>query len=173
MQNIVWIDLDGVMVDLERGLMEKFNFKFPKERSDYNKTVIDNLWDDIGKNHPTFWVDLNPLSHYKTLYEEILKTSESPIVLSATPEPYTGQFDEDCRQQKTQWVAKHLGLAQACRTIITKSKLKQDVIAQFPNCRHILIDDHPGNIERWFKAGGSPIHHTNIESTIKALKEFQ
>lgn len=172
MKTMVWIDLDGVMVNLEKGLKTTMNFEFPKERTDYNREYIHNMWFQLHENHPTFWSTLEPTPYYAELYSAILAVCPTPHVLSATPEPYTGEQNAHCVDQKTRWVCKHLGLQQALATTITKSKLKQDVIAMHPNMTHILVDDHPGNIQRWNDAGGVGIHHTDIKKTLDALKGF-
>lgn len=173
MQKIVWLDLDGCLVDLERSLVDKFNFRFPKERTPENREIIHNLWYEISNNHPNFWVDIPPTPYYKELYAAIHNVTSMVFILSATPEPFTGAHDDRCRIEKTEWVREYLGHMQSQRTLITKSKNKQDVIARFPDFTHILVDDHPGNIDRWRKAGGIGIHHVDINETLKQLKELE
>ena len=173
MKTICFIDLDGVMVNLERGLQEKLGFRFPKDRNEYNKKVVEAMWDDLAVKHPTFWFDLEPTPYQKELYHKILELDPYPIMLSATPEHYTGEKERLCREQKISWVHKHIGPYQSLRSIITKSKLKQEYIKQLPADRHILIDDHPGNIQRWNTAGGIAVHHTDIEKTLKELENLK
>jgi 5' nucleotidase, deoxy (Pyrimidine), cytosolic type C protein (NT5C) len=167
-----YIDLDGVMVDLYNGLQNKLNFTFPKEQSPENTKRIHATWDKIAKEYPTFWFDLDPLPYYKELYEQIRSICPAPLILSATPEPYVGDDDMNCRNQKISWVYKHLGAPQAMRAIITKSKLKQNFIDPKLGM-NVLIDDHLGNIARWYAAGGVGIHHTDIETTLKKLQELK
>ena len=165
----VFIDMDGVVVNLEKGLKEKLNFTFPVNR---DRKIINEMWYRIVKEYPTFWFDLEPEPYYKELYSAIKDVCKTPLILSATPEPYADQDDDNCRKQKTSWVYKHLGQDQALRTIITKSKIKQNFIRPEYGT-NVLIDDHPMNIERWRNAGGVGIHHTNLEDTLKQLKDLK
>lgn len=170
MKTVVYIDLDGVMVDLYRALKEKLNFEFPHDRSTENRDVVDAMWNDIATHHPTFWIDL-PATEYKDqLFSKILELDASPYVLSATPSPYETYRHQHCALQKIEWVCRNLSPDFRFRTLITKSKLKQTFISCEPAAdRKILVDDHPGNIARWIAAGGIGVHHTNIEKTLKEL----
>ncbi len=165
-----YIDLDGVMVDLERGLYETLNFTFPTEYNSTSRKIIHDMWYTIQRDHPHFWENLHPMQGYKELYSVIRMIDPQPFILSATPEPYTGTEERDCRWQKTNWVYNHLGQTQAIRTIITKSKLKQNYVQKNQPC--MLIDDHPGNIQRWNDAGGIGILHKSNEETIEILKGY-
>ena len=172
MSKKVFIDLDGVMVNLNAGLMEHYNYRFPETRTPSDVVQINNMWADISVNHPTFWFDLQPMDDYKKLYKKIQEIDPSPVILSATPEPYTDLDDTRCRNQKISWVYKYLGPAQAYRTIITKSKLKQNFINTAFD-QNILIDDSVWNIDRWRNAGGIAIHHSDIDSTIQQLEDLK
>lgn len=173
MSYVCFIDLDGVMVDLDAGLLEQLNFKFPEERSDENKIIVDTMWDNLMDMRPTFWKDLKPMYGYLTLYDEIKTLHGAPIVLSATPTEYTGEKEEWCKRLKIEWVRRYLGEEQARRTIITKSKLKQNFICRANGTKSVLIDDFDSNITRWHEAGGIAIHHVGNESTIKELRKLK
>lgn len=171
MRNLVFIDLDGVMVNLSHHLIETLNFEFPLPRTEENRVLVESMWDHVHHNYPTFWEDAMPLEHARSLYKAILDVCDSPYVLSATPESY-GFSDRhvQCARQKRKWVQTHFGPNQAARCILTKSKLKQDVIPMFPAAeRHILIDDHASNIKRWEAAGGIGIHFTDINKALEEL----
>lgn len=172
MQNLLFIDLDGVMVDLQNHLIETLNFEFPLPRTEENRIVVESMWEHVHQTCPTFWEDATPMEHAQTLYNAILELCDNPYVLSATPESY-GFSDRhvQCARQKRKWVQKHFGAHQAARCILTKSKLKQDVIPMFPAAdRHILIDDHASNIKRWEAAGGIGIHFKNIDQALDELQ---
>lgn len=171
MRTLVFIDLDGVMVNLEHHLIETLNFKFPLPRTEENRVIVESMWEHVHHNIPTFWEDAMPLGHAQTLYKAILDVCDSPYVLSATPESY-GFSDRhiQCARQKRKWVHNQFGAHQAARCILTKSKLKQDVIHMFPAVeRHILIDDHASNIKRWEAAGGIGVHFTSINQALEEL----
>jgi hypothetical protein len=173
-ETVIYIDLDGVLVDLHSGIVELTGGPLPKERTPENKIKVEALWDTIAKEHPRFWLDLKPLPYAMQLYTEVLKIDPFPFILSATPENYTGSDDSSCRQQKMAWVHKNIDPTLLHRTIITKSKLKQEQIGKSPRARRkVLIDDHPGNIARWNDAGGYGIMHTSIETTLKAIERLK
>lgn len=172
MRTLVFIDLDGVMTNLIHHLLETLNFQFPLPRTEENRIIVESMWDHVHHNLPTFWEDIPALKHARTLYTAILDVCDSPYVLSATPESY-GFSDKhvQCARQKRKWVQNQFGAHQAARCILTKSKLKQEVIPMFPAVeRHVLIDDHESNIRRWESAGGVGIHFTDID---KAMEELQ
>lgn len=174
MKTTVYIDLDGVMVDLYRALKEQFDFEFPHDRSQENRVVVDALWDMIAEDHPAFWRDLSPTPYKDLLFAKILELDPHPYVLSATPQPYEEYRHQKCALQKTEWVCDHLTPELRYRTIITKSKLKQNYIVCDPRAdRKILVDDHPGNIARWIAAGGIAVHHTDINRTLKELEALK
>lgn len=167
---LVFIDMDGVLVNLAKGLKDKLNFELPAKPSE-NKESIREMWARVALDYPTFWFDLEPLPHYKQLYDEILKICPFPVILSATPAPYTGDDHTSCILQKRSWIAKHLGMNQQFRCIITKSHLKHHMIAQFQADKHVLIDDSPYNIHSWNNAGGIGIQFKTIDAALKDLKK--
>ena len=158
------------MVDLYLALKEQFDFEFPHDRSQENRVVVDAMWAMIAQDYPTFWVDLPATTYKNELFAKILELDPSPYILSATPQPYEEYRHQKCALQKIEWVCNHLTPDLRHRTIITKSKLKQNYIACDPRAdRKILVDDHPGNIARWIAAGGIGVHHTDIEKTLQEL----
>ena len=166
---LIAIDLDGVMVNLDPQLDEEF--KIANEPTRTHK-ALDKVWDQIDENH-SFWYNLPPMENYELLYRKILEKCPLPIVLSATP--YSYGFDERherCKAQKIAWVNRYLGPAQALRTIITKSNLKQTFIAKIPADKHVLLDDHIANINRWNAAGGHGIHHTSYHTSLSELESL-
>lgn len=170
----IYIDLDGVLVDLNAGLKRTYNFEFPTEKTPENKTFVESLWREIALNNPSFWKTLSSTSYCMDLFDAILEIDSTPFILSATPEIFEGEDDLQCKKYKIEWVKEHLGAIMAYRTIITKSKLKQKQIALQPYAdRKILIDDHPGNIERWQAAGGIGIFHTSFTNTFNELKKYR
>ena len=171
MKRIIFLDLDDVLVDLDRGLLELAGVTLPRERTPENKIAVKQTWSELAKI-PTLWYNMPPMPQATELYNGILKYSD-PIILSATPEEYEFDHRHDaCKTQKIAWVEKHFGPLQAMRTIITKSKLKQDYIKEFDADEHILIDDFMSNIIRWREAGGVGIHHTDNDTTLSELEKI-
>lgn len=170
---IVYIDLDGVMVDLYPALWQKMQFRFSDIPSQ-DRATIDAMWENLAIEQPNFWLELPQMPYAQELFNKITELDPEPHILSATPQPYTCERNTDCAWQKVQWVSKNLPNDTWTRTIITKSKLKQDWIAKEPHAqRKILVDDHPGNIKRWIEAGGIGVHHTDINKTLAELEALK
>ena len=169
---IVFLDLDGVLVNMHDGLQQKTGFTFPRERSVENKVKIHKMWLDLARDHKTFWIDLEPMDRYMEIYDAAKELHATPFVLSATPENYDfGVLHRLCKDQKKAWTVKHIGDHMHSKTFITKSKLKQEWVGmEGDDYQYVLVDDHPGNIKRWKKAGGIGIHHTDVDTTLEALK---
>lgn len=167
----LFLDLDGVLVDLHRGLKERLNFEFPSEHTDENRQKIHTMWYDISHTWPGFWSTLSPTKDYMVIYEACLTVDPLLLICSATPEPFAGADNDQCAAEKCAWVQEHLGFNQATRTIITKSKLKQTWMQA--EAINILVDDHLGNIRRWNKAGGVGIYHTNLQRTLEELSKWK
>ena len=176
---IVYIDLDGVMVDLYPALWEKMQFRFPKNQPE-NRADIDAMWMRLAEEHRSFWLDLAPMPYAQELFSKIKELDPEPHFLSATPQPYGfGLLHIDCAYQKRRWIIETFANGEfveelVYNTVITKSKLKQDWIAKDPLAqRKILVDDHPGNIKRWIEAGGIGVHHTDINKTLAELEALK
>ena len=167
----VFLDLDGVLVNLHKELKDQFNFEFPKDQSDENRQKIHDLWYMISDEHPGFWSKLAPMQDYRIIYEACLSVDPHLFICSATPEPFTDEDDWQCAGEKRDWVWHNLGWSQCQRTIITKSKLKQNWMR--PGDINILVDDHIANIKRWNKAGGVGIHHYDLQTTLKELAKWK
>jgi len=168
----LFLDLDGVLVDLEKGLEDQLNYHFPILRNKQGQTEVDALWINIFINHPTFWIDLPLMEHAKELYQKSLEFCDKPFILTASPEIYgETTMHRMCTTQKKSWVEKHFGKDQANRTIVTKSKKKQEYIGNFNKHDYVLIDDHSGNINRWNAAKGTGILYKELNSTLKQLKD--
>ena len=176
---IVYIDLDGVMVDLYTALWEKMQFRFPEKQSE-NRADIDAMWMQLAEEHPRFWMELQPMPYAQELYSKILELDPSPHFLSATPQPYVfGKLHDECAYQKRYWILENFAGGEWSdelwyKSIITKSKLKQWWVTAKPSAeRKILVDDHPGNIKRWIEAGGIGVHHTDINKTLAELEALK
>jgi FMN phosphatase YigB (HAD superfamily) len=169
---LVFIDMDGVLVDLASGLKEKLNFELPASFASADKEKMNEMWQRVAIDHPTFWFDLKPLEHYKKLYAAILKICPFPVILSATPAPYKNNDHTNCVLQKRSWIVKHLGTNQQFRCIVTKSHLKHHMISQFNADQHVLIDDSPFNIHSWNNAGGTGILFKTIDAALNDIRNL-
>ena len=150
----VYCDMDGVLVDFERGYNELTGKQTPGVDSTYDK---DDFWGAITKAGVKFWADLNWMSDGQQLWDYIKQYN--PKLLTAPSR------EESSRIGKLVWVDKNLPNTPI---IFKQAKDKKDLAE--PNA--ILIDDRKDNIQQWIDAGGIGIRHTSTESTIKQLQKL-
>ena len=150
----VYCDMDGVLVDFERGYNELTGKQTPGVDSTYNK---EDFWGAITKEGAKFWANLNWMSDGKQLWSYIKQYN--PELLTAPSR------EESSRTGKLAWVDKNIPNT---HVIFKQAKDKKDLAE--PNA--ILIDDRKDNIQQWIDAGGIGIRHTSTESTIKQLQKL-
>lgn len=150
----LYVDLDGVLVDFERGYADANGGVGPS--GDDNEV----FWAPV-KRTEDFWLNLPWMPGGQHLWD-FVKDHEHLVVLSSP-----GHHDtERATQQKKEWVRKHLG--PDVHLVLKQSKEKH-----FYACpRSILIDDWKGNIKRWADAGGIAIRHRQAADTIEMLKQY-
>ena len=161
-----YVDMDGVLVNMEKGFMEMSDGLTPKEYE--AKNGKNSFWKLLNKN-PTFWLDLDPMPDATVLWDFINDNFKNPVpvVLSA------GQGTE-LAKQKTQWIRNHI--SPSAKVIISSSGVKKpEYTLNIPGrVTHVLIDDTSENINAWNNK--SPHHiailHKNAASSIEQLKAF-
>jgi predicted kinase len=150
----VYCDMDGVIVDFERGYNDLTGKEAPGVHSTYDKT---DFWSSITKAGAKFWADLNWMPDGKELWNYIKQYN--PKLLTAPSREKSSEIG------KKEWVKKHLP---STPVIFKQAKYKKDLAE--PNA--ILIDDRKDNIQQWIDAGGIGIRHTSTSSTIEQLKKL-
>lgn len=150
----IYCDMDGVLVDFERGYKELTGIT-PRE-ADQTGTVS-QFWAPIDRAGASFWITLKWMPDGKALWEYIKKYN--PELLSAP------SIQESSKIGKRVWVKKELP---GVKLILRPADQKK----QFANPNTILIDDRGKNIEQWKEAGGIGIKHTSTLDTIKQLKQL-
>lgn len=162
----VYLDMDGVLVDMEAGFKELSDGLSPKEYE--TKNGKNSFWKLINKN-PNFWIDLKPMSDYKVLWDFIHDSFKNPkpVILSA------GQGARIV-QQKTEWIRKYVD--PTVKVIIASSGTKKpEYTLNVPGrVTHVLVDDTPKNIDVWNNKSEHHIAilHKNSASSIDQLKAF-
>ena len=162
----IYCDMDGVLVDMEKGFKEISGGLSPKEYE--TKNGKNSFWKVIAKK-PTFWLDLEPIPDSKVLWSYIHNTFKNPqpVILSA------GQGN-NLKSQKTQWIRNHID--PSVQVIIsTKGTEKPNyrINPQDENILHVLVDDTPANITAWQNSGKNciAILHKDAASSIEQLKK--
>lgn len=162
----VYCDMDGVLVDMEKGFKAIADGLTPKEYE--AKNGKGSFWKVIGR-HPNFWVDLEEMPDAQILWKFIKENFKSPVpvILSA------GQGAK-ITQQKTEWIRKHID--PNVKVIIAASGVKkpQYILNTPGRVTHVLVDDTSKNIDAWnnIDLHRVAILHTDAASSIKQLQSF-
>jgi hypothetical protein len=161
MQPMIFVDLDGVLVDLVKGLGNKIGKELTAERSDeflqeYKKFINSTSAWDLSQ----FYAKLPPTADCERLWNAF--KGYKPLILSAcsskTPIVYGKEL----------WCFTHLAI-QSDRVFLTQKSFDK---ALYASKKSLLIDDFDKNIEKFREAGGMGIHHRNADETIELFNKF-
>ena len=155
---IIFMDLDGVMANMDKAVIDKFGFPFEH---------VDNLrmWTMISVFEPDIFAKLEMMPDAHILLEGL---KGHPFnVLSAIPSMVAMPQSVD---HKYAWSMENLA----------KYNLKEILFGPYAknkqnHCKgsnYILIDDKARNCKQWTSKGGIAILHTSAESTLASLKEY-
>ena len=149
---IVFCDLDGVLVDFEQGVRNKFN----KNIDDLSPGI---MWGVINKSK-TFFETLPWMPKGRELWSQI--EQYNPIILTGIP-----HSSSTAVEQKIRWCQRELGPNVQVITCATKDK---------PNyCLYkaILIDDRRNNLKDWNDKGGKFILYDedHLDSIVERIAE--
>ena len=147
----IYIDLDGVLADF---------FSEWKNITGKNWWELDNNLVAIQRirEEKNFWIKLPLLSNSLKLLKILKDNNQSYNILSSPL-----QNDQNCINQKKQWVKNMLTFYPPQKVLITseKERYAKDNLG-LPN---ILIDDFGINIKKWGKNGGIGIKHKDYKFT--------
>ena len=168
----IFCDLDGVLVDFNRGfknLEENSDKLTPKE---YDKEHgKHSMWKIIDPEGEKFWIRLKWTKDGRELWDYL--TRYNPIILSSPSR------SKHSIPGKMEWIKRNLGITQAkpttsasdwdpeSRIILSSDKFK---FARSKN--DILIDDTRAKLDKWTAAGGTGIFHNDATDTIRVLEEI-
>lgn len=157
---IVYVDMDGVLADFFGEWSRLSGVNHYKDISH----VEDAL--NLIRAHPSFWLDLPPLSDASPLLGAIKKYAGSYNICS-TPL----HDDKNSEPHKRLWVKRHLHNFPPHEVIITHNK--PAYATQADGTPNILIDDYGKNIKAWEAAGGIGIKHENgsLNHTVNELRK--
>lgn len=174
----VYVDMDGVLADMEKRFKEISGGYLPKEHeAKYGKG---SFWKVIGqKDHstgkpkyPNFWLELETMPDAHELWNFISTNfvDPKPVVLTA------GQ-GASITQHKTQWFHKHFGSPTTKVILATAGWKKPEYTLKYPEnelVTHVLVDDTKRNIDVWNDPTKNRIAilHTSAAQSIAELKKF-
>lgn len=144
------IDLDGVLVDFEKGILDRFGEWPIKPES--------RMWKLVNSCND-FYYKLDWMSDGKDLWEYVKKYL--PVVITGLPRgAHHGE-------NKRRWVVDNL--IPNPPVITCKSREKQNYCYSILD---IMIDDRKDICKRWKDKGGIAIQHKNTPTTISQLQEL-
>ena len=151
----IFCDLDGVLADFERGVIDLTGRSIESQTSS-------KMWTKIF-SCPKFFENLNPTSYCENLWNKICLVSEQiPTILTGVP-----QGKKQYPMEKLLWCKKNLN-ADIENIITCKSTDK----FKYSNLGHVLIDDNFLNGVKWTHYAGIFIHHITPERTIYELERL-
>ena len=151
---ILYADMDGVLVDFEKGYAELTNTIPTKS---FNGKA--EFWEPINKAGAEWWVNLDWMPDGQELWRYIKKYK--PNILSAP------SWDPSSRVGKEAWCKIHL--KNEYNKLYLYSRTNKQLFSE-PN--RILIDDMQQTIDERNVKGGIGIFHTSAADTISQLKKL-
>lgn len=150
----IYVDLDGVLVDFNKGYKEltgRDTTSFVKGDSTF--------WGPLEKEGAKFWANLDWMPDGKVLWDYVKK--HKPSILSAPSKDPASKVGKDA------WVRMHIPNQYEKLNLVPRF-IKQ----RFSKENSILIDDMESTIIEWNKKGGIGILHTSAANTISELKKL-
>ena len=161
MQPIIFVDMDGVLVDLKQGLsnlLDQDLTQLPLE--EWNKHFY-SFSDGLNSSDLTdFYACLPPMKGYETLWKSLDKYN--PLILTSISKRNPVMLG------KKIWCQEYLNLGPDKIYFSRNSGQKKE----FASKMSILIDDSESNIVEWREAGGTAIHHISVGETIKTFENL-
>ena len=168
----VYCDLDGVLVDFNRGFKNLDANTDKLSPTEYEeKNGLDKMWEIIDADGESFWANLRWKKDGRELWDYIKRYD--PIILSSPSR------SKDSVTGKMKWIKRNLGINQSDPTRTTK-KWEEDSRIILSRQKYkfakgatdILIDDTREKIDKWVKAGGTGVLHTDSTDSIRVLEDI-
>ena len=157
----IYFDLDGVLADFDRGVMELAGFD--RNGASANSDIKDDdMWKAIA-GVSNFYDKLELMPRAKEMFNSIYKKYGDKVeILTGIPKPKRNITT--AAGDKTNWVHRLLGTEIKVNTVLREEK-KNFCTGQ--EC--ILIDDLKKNISEWEAYGGTGILFTSAEEVLQEV----
>ena len=164
----LFLDLDGVLVNLEKGFLTKSNdLDFHAASEKFGRTYIRHMFATVGSD---FWRDLEWINGGQTLWNTAKVLFKHVYILSST-----GNTDVSkgisIYEGKMNWIKKNIPERDIKNVYIVNGRHRKQ---EYSHGSSILVDDLPESIGQWDSNGGYGIvhDHRNYIKTIEELKEL-
>ena len=167
----IFCDLDGVLVDFNRGFMEIS--ENPEKLSPHAYEELhgkNSIWPILDKLGEDFWADLPWTPDGRELWDYLKQYD--PIILSAPSR------SAECLAGKAKWIKLHLHIDEEPVTkpedftSKTRIVLDQDKWKYARDKFDILIDDFDIKLNKWTDAGGTGILHNDSTDSNRVLEDI-
>lgn len=161
MQPIIFVDLDGVLVDLVSGLSERVGRQLSVERTAEFAEAFRSEISGMARNDVAeFYANLPQTRDCGRIWAAV-KGYKPKILTSVSRNPGAAYGKEI-------WCFRNLGIPSDLVYCSWESAEKR----LYASPKALLIDDYDRNCREWVEAGGSAILHQDADSTILALDHF-
>lgn len=161
----VYIDMDGVLADFDRGVWELCHMEPQPQNGKRDAKVDDLMWEALRKvDH--YYDKLELMPGAKEMFDLIYgKYGDQCEILTGIPRPERGIVTAG--EDKTAWTRRNLSEAVKVNIVLRKEKL-----LFCKDANSVLIDDRARTIQDWKEAGGTGILHVSPDETLKELRHL-
>ena len=165
---ILYLDMDGVLVDFQNGFRGITKGMTPDEmKLKFGDKTVREYYLNAGSE---FWADLDWVEGGKELWKASSLLFERVCILSSmgTTDPKRGK---EVEEGKRQWIKKNIpSLDQSNVFIVAGKHIKK----KYASKNSILVDDMPITVREWNISGGFGIlhHHLEYKKTIEDLEDI-
>lgn len=181
----LYYDLDGVLADFDAGRRALLGADVPDVNDSLERLRPGSaahaaklrLYEALAAC-PAFYRDLPLLPGALELWAAGTEADcGASAILTAIPS-FTRVADParavaEATAAKRAWVAAHLGVTDPALVIVTQSHLKGRFHRAHPGHLQVLIDDRARNCAEWTAAGGTAIHHTRLDTSLRAIADLR
>jgi len=150
----LFVDLDGVLADFDAGV-KRATGSYPDELPPRR------MWPQLARADG-FYEHLDWMPDGRRLWDAVEPLR--PTILTGLP---LGRWAEP---QKRAWCARELGEEVPVITCMSRDKAARAREAVPDGRTPVLVDDRERLRESWERMGGIFVHHTDAESTLRALE---
>ena len=152
---MIWMDLDGVLVNFQKGVCEALGLTYPKSSIYYRGWLEEQCPEiSLGKiferlhSQPNFWENLEPTGLCASMVAHLDEHHPDWGILTSAwrrdAQSYSGKYN---------WVRKHLGSDYVERLVICSGEKQK-----LAHSKALLVDDTSHVLTKWAESGGRAFH---------------